>query len=131
MKLNEELLDNVERRDKVYKIFDGQGLYIEVPPHGSLRWRYKYTHQGSEKRISLGVYPKVGIDEARRKHMEMRQEIKNGIKPIDIQKEVSTNKPNSLREQQLLDYIQELETIIKETRQSMREMLILINDKGR
>ena len=34
------------------------GLYIEVPPSGSKRWRFKYRLDGKEKRISLGTYPR-------------------------------------------------------------------------
>ena len=42
--------------DKVYKIYDAEGLYGEVPPTGSKRWRFKYRMNGKEKRISLGIY---------------------------------------------------------------------------
>lgn len=38
------------------KLSDAKGLYLEVPPTGNKRWRFKYRFEGKEKRISLGVY---------------------------------------------------------------------------
>ncbi|WP_027193394.1 Arm DNA-binding domain-containing protein [Megalodesulfovibrio gigas] len=41
-------------QDKPYKLFDGQGLYIEISPAGGKLWRWKYYFQGKEKRLALG-----------------------------------------------------------------------------
>ena len=41
------------------RLFDGRGLYLEIAPTGSRWWRFKYHFPGKEKRISLGVYPKL------------------------------------------------------------------------
>ncbi len=58
--------------DKAYKLADGRGLYIEVSPNGSKYWRYKYrisvNGKLKEKRLSLGVYPAVGLKKARELH---------------------------------------------------------------
>lgn len=123
MKLTKQQLDTIDRRDKVYKVFDGHGLYIEVPPHGSLRWRYKYNYKGNEKRISLGIYPKIGVTEARKKHMEMREKLSNGLDPSIDKSQTSSIK--SKKEADLLSYIWELEEIIKDTRKTILQMLKL------
>jgi hypothetical protein len=47
------------------KLFDGGGLYLEVAPAGGKWWRLKYRIAGKEKRLSLGVYPDVGLKLAR------------------------------------------------------------------
>lgn len=46
---------------KPYKLFDGNGLYLEVAPAGGKWWRLKYRHGGKEKRLSLGVYPQTPL----------------------------------------------------------------------
>jgi Arm domain-containing DNA-binding protein len=44
--------------DKPYKMADGKGLYLEVDPSGGKYWRFKYRLP-REKRVSLGVYPRM------------------------------------------------------------------------
>ena len=44
---------------KPQKIFDGDGMYLEVMPSGSKYWRLKYRYGAKEKRLALGVYPEV------------------------------------------------------------------------
>ena len=39
---------------KSYKLFDGNGLYLEVTAT-SKRWRFKYTFRYKENRLSLGI----------------------------------------------------------------------------
>lgn len=67
--------------EKVYRLYDGGGMYLEVPPSGNKRWRLKYRVNGKEKRLSLGVYPNVGLKEAREKRDELRRLIAEGIDP--------------------------------------------------
>ena len=69
-------------RIKPYKLFDGQGLYLEIMPSGSKYWRQKYRIHGKEKRISHGVYPEVALAEARQKRMEVKQDLRQGTDPV-------------------------------------------------
>lgn len=81
------------RRKKPYKVFDGLGLYVEVPPVGHLRWRYKYRFQGREKLLSLGVYPAVTLKDARAAHREAYAHVELGRDPSAIrQAEVRATK---------------------------------------
>lgn len=50
-----------EATDKPYKLFDGEGLYLEVTPSGGKYWRVKYRYAGKERRLSLGVYPETPL----------------------------------------------------------------------
>lgn len=61
MPLTDTGIKAAQPTDKVYKIYDADGLYIEVPPTDSKRWRFKYRINGKEKRISLGIYPEIGL----------------------------------------------------------------------
>ncbi len=66
---------------KLYKMYDKGGLYVEVTATGSKRWRFKYTFNGKEKRISLGIYPEVSIKSARENAALMRSKLLEGIDP--------------------------------------------------
>ena len=50
---------------KSIKLFDAEGLYLEVSPKGGKWWRLKYRFAGKERRLSLGTYPQVSLREAR------------------------------------------------------------------
>lgn len=67
--------------EKIYKIYDAEGLYIEVPPSGSKRWRFKYRLDGKEKRISLGTYPEIGLRAARDRRDMARRLVDEGKDP--------------------------------------------------
>lgn len=74
-------IKNAKPEAKIYKIYDAEGLYLEVPPTGKKRWRLKYRFGGVEKRISLGVYPDISLREARVKRDEARQQVADGKDP--------------------------------------------------
>jgi integrase len=48
-------------KDKPYKMFYGDGLYLLVATNGSKYWRLKYRIDGKEKLLALGVYPEVTL----------------------------------------------------------------------
>lgn len=87
MKLTATAVKTAKPKEKPYKLFDGHGLYLEIRPTGSKRWRYKYTFNGKEKLISLGTYPLTSLKEARDKHFEARKLLDNGINPSEARKE--------------------------------------------
>jgi hypothetical protein len=41
-------------KDKAYKLFDSQGLYLKVSTSGARLWRLKYSLHGREKLLALG-----------------------------------------------------------------------------
>ncbi|MFP3681972.1 Arm DNA-binding domain-containing protein, partial [Pseudomonas sp. SIMBA_041] len=41
----------------------------------------KYRFGGKEKRISLGVYPEVGLKDARERRDAARKQLANGVDP--------------------------------------------------
>ena len=61
MPLTDVKIRTAKPKQKAYKLFDGDGLYIEVNPSGGKWWRFKYRHNGKEKRLSLGTYPEVPL----------------------------------------------------------------------
>jgi len=64
----------------------GLGCPQSVSPSGARGWRFKYRIGGKEKRISLGVYPDVGLKEARDRLDEVRKQVAANIDPSERRK---------------------------------------------
>lgn len=67
MALTDVTIRNARPREKVYKLADSGGLYLQVNPTGSRLWRLKYRVDGREKKLSIGPYPDFSLSEARRR----------------------------------------------------------------
>ena len=76
MKLTAVKVRQAKPRDKDYKLFDGQGLFLLVKKNGSKYWRLKYRYLGKEKTLAIGVYPEVSLEVAREEMGEARQLLK-------------------------------------------------------
>lgn len=61
--------------------FDEKGLYLELSPSGGKWWRLKFRFGGKEKLLSLGVYPEVGLAEARKRRDSVRALLAQGRDP--------------------------------------------------
>ncbi len=81
MPLTDTAIRNAKPSEKPIRLFDGGGLYIEVSPSGGKWWRLKYRFAGKEKRLSLGVYPEVGLKEARDRREETKRLLGEGVDP--------------------------------------------------
>lgn len=81
MPLTDTAIRNAKPSEKPIRLFDGGGLYIEVSPSGGKWWRLKYRFAGKEKRLSLGVYPEVGLKEARDRREEAKRLLGEGVDP--------------------------------------------------
>lgn len=82
MALSDVKIRSLKARDKIYKVSDDRGLFLEVNPTGSKLWRYRYLLYGKDKRIALGSYPAVGLADARKKRDEIQQQIAKGADPV-------------------------------------------------
>lgn len=74
----------------VRKLPDAHGLYLWVQPGGKC-WRFRYRLAGKEKTLSLGVYPDVGLKQARQKRDEARVLLEQGIDPSQARKQAKRN----------------------------------------
>jgi len=77
---------NAKPTDKDYKLTDGAGLYLLVRPNGSKLWRFNYVHHGKHRTLAFGVWPEVGLADARGKRDEARRLIAAGLDPSHEQK---------------------------------------------
>jgi integrase len=72
---------------------DGHGLYLQVPqagqkkPRGSrASWLFRYERDGRERWMGLGPLHTYSLDEARERARKARQQIKDGIDPLDARR---------------------------------------------
>ena len=66
--------------DKVRKIADGQGLFLEIHPNGGTYWRYRFRDATQkEQTLSLGAYPDVSLSDARQAHQALRVQHREGV----------------------------------------------------
>lgn len=66
---------------KIRKLHDGQGLYLWVYEDGRKYWRLRYKIHDKEKSLSLGVYPVVGLKQARQLAQAERVKLMSNIDP--------------------------------------------------
>ena len=81
MPLSDTSVRNAKPASKAVRMFDGGGLYLEVSPAGGKLWRLKYRFDGKEKRLALGIYPDVGLKDARDRRDLARKLLADGIDP--------------------------------------------------
>lgn len=86
MALTDTAIRNAKPGEKARKLFDGGGLYLLVNPKGARWWRLKYRYTGKEKLLSLGVYPHVGLAQARKKRDEAKALLAEGVDPGEVRK---------------------------------------------
>lgn len=74
---------NAKPREKTYLLKDGRGLFLEINPKGGKWWRFRYSFEGKENRLSLGTYPDISLIEARDRRDDARKLLASGINPSD------------------------------------------------
>lgn len=91
MKLTFIACENAGKRakesGKTLKLADGLGLYLQAMPSGARYWRFKYRFAGKEKLLALGVYPEIGLKEARDKREWARKLLADNQDPSRVKKE--------------------------------------------
>ncbi len=80
-RLTTQRLRSAEPRLHPYRLSDGKGLALQVMPNGAKAWRFRYRFERREKMISLGLYPAVPLEAARRLRDEARDTLERGTDP--------------------------------------------------
>lgn len=71
---------------KAQKVFDGLGLYLHVSPTGAKSWRLAYRVDGRAKTLTFGLYPEVGLAEARQRRDDARRLLRDDVDPGESRK---------------------------------------------
>jgi integrase len=84
---------NAKTRSVAYKMSDSKGLYLKVLKSGGKSWRYDFkiknhnTQAYKNGTIVYGLYPDVGLAEARELHAKAHKLVSQGIDPNQDKKE--------------------------------------------
>lgn len=81
MALTAVAIRNAKGRTKPYKLTDSDGLYLLVSPAGARYWRMNYRYLGKQKTLAFGVYPDIGLAEAREQRDAARKVLARGDDP--------------------------------------------------
>ena len=84
--LTDNAIKNLKAKEKVFRTYDGNGLYIEVSPSGGKWWRFKYRFLSKENRLSLGTYPNISLKQARELRDKYKKMLAEGINPSEDRK---------------------------------------------
>lgn len=83
LRLSDRQLKGVKPASKDYVLTDGDGLQLRVRSNGSLLWNFNYREPLTKKRINIGfgTYPELSLANARKKAVEARELLAQGIDP--------------------------------------------------
>ena len=84
--LTDVTIRNAKPIDKDKRLNDGGGLYLLIKTNGAKWWRFDYTIESKRKTLSLGVYPKTSLNDARKKATTATNIVANGIDPSNERK---------------------------------------------
>ena len=92
MALDALTVKGAKPKEKRYRLYDTNGLYLEITPKGGKLWRLKYRYAGKEKLLSLGTFPTISLKEARTLKDDAKKHLSNDIDPSELKKEIKQNK---------------------------------------
>jgi len=87
MPLTELAVRNARAENKIVKLSDGGGLQLWLTPDGGKRWRLAYRFGGAQKTLAIGVYPAIGLKDARAARDDAKKLLSAGIDPSAAKKQ--------------------------------------------
>jgi integrase len=87
MPLSDVKCRNSKGQARPYKLSDGGGLYLLVNSDGSRYWRLAYRWHGKQRTLALGVYPAVGLMEARAGRDDAKRSLAANVDPSATKRE--------------------------------------------
>jgi integrase len=80
MSLTDLKIKKAKPKEKKYKLYDSDYLYLEIYPNGKKQWIYKYKNI---KEFKIGDYPSLGLKEARIKRDKLKRDVElNGLDEV-------------------------------------------------
>lgn len=72
-------IKNAKPNDKLYKMYDGLGMYLAVSPTGKKVWRLDYKDvNGKRKSYTIGDFTQISLTEARKIKEELKDKLDGG-----------------------------------------------------
>lgn len=92
MALTEMEIRNAKPGAKIIKLSDGGGLQLWVSPDGAKRWRLAYRVNEAQKTLAIGVYPAIGLKDAREARESAKRLLAEGQDPALAKKQAKAAK---------------------------------------
>lgn len=89
MPLTAIAVSNAKPREKAYKLADSGGLYLLVTTGGHRYWRFNYKFDGKAKTLAFGVFPDVGLADARERRDSARKTLAADEDPGERRKQAA------------------------------------------
>jgi integrase len=88
MALTDKEIQSLKPKEKKYKVFDGDGLYLLIHPKYGKYWYLQYHIAGRPHEVAFGTYPTVTLKAAREKREDARQQLARGLNPKVVKRNV-------------------------------------------
>lgn len=75
-------IQTAKPKDKNYKLYDSDGLFLLVTSAGGKYWRYRYKINQKEKQLSIGAFPQISLQDARFARNDAKKHVVKGIDPV-------------------------------------------------
>lgn len=82
MALTDIQIRNAKAGAGIVKLSDGGGLQVWIYGDGAKRWRMAYRYNGRQKTLAIGVYPAIGLKEAREARDAAKRLLASGQDPM-------------------------------------------------
>ncbi|MFL1707026.1 tyrosine-type recombinase/integrase [Campylobacter sp. MOP7] len=109
--LTDATLKSLKPREKIYRMSDGQNLFIAVEPGGRKFFVFEYKSPMTLKmrRYTMGNYPELTLAKARELRAELKKKISEGIDPM-----FEKSNTNRIFEKIAIEWIEKKSGVIKE-----------------
>ena len=134
MPLTHTTLKSAQPKEKVYKLFDGGGLYLQIKPSGYKCFKYDYRLLGSRSTYTIGEYPLYSLKEARELHLQAKKLVDQDVHPKSVKDlhKVQNEQDNKRFSNYVDEWIRKqhlAETTEKDLRQRIEKNLTPFMDK--
>lgn len=72
---------------KPYTLNVGGGLFLKVMPNGTKKWVWRYFYLNKAKTLSMGLFPSVGLADAKAARDDARKLLAQGVNPSQNRKD--------------------------------------------
>src|SRR5260370_41128307 len=79
--LTDATIKAAKAQEKMYRLSDGGGLYLQVMPKGGMYWRYNYRVEGVQKTLAIGTYPIMPLKGGGQQHSNAALDLQTGGDP--------------------------------------------------
>lgn len=135
--LSSTQIDKAKPKDKIYRLYDGNGLVMNVTPNGGKYWYLQYKHPITKKSqmYKLGDYPALSLADARTLCQDCHKLLAQNIDPKIYFELERQKQENSLKNDFKAVFVEWLETknYSPKTQEKMQnyqdEMLAVLGNK--